>query len=132
MSANENRALTKRVFDALGKGDLTAAQKVLGPGLREGGAVSAKAAKTALPDLRITLEDMIAEGDKVVARWSATGTHKGAGTHAFFGQVKGTGKHLNVEGITILRFEQGHVVETWGLTDELGAAEQLGLVRKSA
>jgi predicted ester cyclase len=132
MSATENRSATKRVFEALAKGDLTAAQKVLAPGLAKGGAASAKAAKGALPDLKVRLEDMIAEGDKVVARWTATGTFKGAGQHGIFGSVKGTGKQVNVEGITILRFEGGHVVETWGVTDELGAANQLGLVRKPA
>jgi predicted ester cyclase len=104
MPVKENRALTKRVFEALSKGDLTAAQKVLGA-------------------------DLIAEGEKVVARWTATGTHKGAHKDAFFGSVKGTGKPLSVSGITILRFEGGRVVETWGLTDELGAVKQLGLVR---
>jgi predicted ester cyclase len=130
MAAKENRALTKRVFDALSKGDLTAAEKVLGPELRKGAAVSARAAKQALPDVKVHLEDMVAEGDKVVARWTATGTHKGAHQDPFFGSVKGTGKSLNVTGITILRFEDGHVVETWGLTDELGAVKQLGLVKR--
>jgi predicted ester cyclase len=132
MSATENRAVTKRVFEALGKGDLTVAEKLLGPGLKEGGAASAKAVKRALPDVKVQLEDLIAEGEKVVARWTATGTHKGAGKHAIFGSVKGTGKQLNVEGITILRFEKGRIVETWGVTDELGGASQLGLVRKRA
>jgi predicted ester cyclase len=132
MSARENRAATKRVFDALGKGNLDAAQRVLAPDLKAGAAKSAKQAKQGLPDVRVELEDMIAEGDKVVARWTAIGTHRRAGKHDFFGSVKGTGKQLNVEGITILRFERGKVVETWGLTDELGAAKQLGLVRKRA
>jgi predicted ester cyclase len=132
MSTDENRAATKRVFDALGKGKLEAAQKVLGTDLKKGAAESAKIAQRALPDLRIELEDLIAEGDKVVARWTASGTHKGATKHAWFGSVKGTGKGLNVTGITILRFENGRVAETWGLTDELGAARQLGLVRKRA
>lgn len=129
MPAKENRALTKRVFDALGQGDLTVAQKVLGPELKQGAAASAKAAKQALPDVKVQLEDMIAEGEKVVARWTATGTHKGARKDPFFGNVKGTGKSLDVSGITILRFEGGRVVETWGLTDELAAVKQLGLIR---
>jgi predicted ester cyclase len=129
MPVKENRALTKRVFEALSKGDLTAAEKVLGADLKKGAAASAKAAKLALPDVKVHLEDVIAEGEKVVARWTATGTHKGAHKDAFFGSVKGTGKPLSVSGITILRFEGGRVVETWGLTDELGAVKQLGLVR---
>ena len=132
MSTADNRAITKRVFDALGKGDVTVAQKVLGADLQKGAAASAKSAKRALPDLRLELEDMIAEGDKVVARWRATATHKGAVKHALFGSVKPTGKSLDVMGITILRFDKGRVAESWGLTDELGAATQLGLVRKRA
>lgn len=130
MSARENRALTKRVFEALGAGDLVAAEKVLAPRLKVGAKSSAAAAKRAFPDLRLTLDDVIAEGDKVVARWSAHGTHRGSGKHPLFGSVKGTGRKMRVSGITILRFEEGRVVETWGLTDELGAARQLGVVRK--
>jgi predicted ester cyclase len=130
MAAKENRAITKRIFDALSHGDLTAAQNVLGPDMKRGAAASAKLAKQALPDVKVELEDMVAEGDKVVARWRATGTHKGTSKHPFFGEVKATGKPIDVTGITILRFQEGHVVETWGLTDELGGAEQLGLVKQ--
>lgn len=130
MSTEKNRALTERVFKGLARGDLDAAQKVLAPRLKKGGEGSAKAAKRAFPDLEITLEDTIAEDDKVVARWTAVGTHKGGGSHPLFGSVKATNRALRVSGITILRFEDGRVVETWGLTDELGAARQLGVVRK--
>lgn len=130
MSARENRALTERAFEALRTGDLAAAGTVLGPRLKAGAKSSAAAAKQAFPDLRLTLDDVIAEGDKVVARWSAHGTHRGTGKHPLFGTVKGTGRAIAISGITILRFEAGRVVETWGLTDELGAARQLGVVRK--
>ena len=132
MSAAENRALTKRVFEGLGKGDLGAAQKVLGGRLKQGGAASAKAAKGAFPDLQVHLDDVIAEGDKVAARWTAVGTHKGAAKHPLFGSVKATGKPIRASGITFLRFENGAVVETWGLTDELGVARGLGLIKKRA
>lgn len=127
----DNRALTERVFKGLASGDLSAAQNVLTPHLQKGGEESAKAAKSVFPDLRVTLEDTVAEGDKVVARWTATGTHKGEGSHALFGRVKPTGKPLRIQGITILRFKEGHVVETWGVTDELGAARQLGVVKRA-
>jgi predicted ester cyclase len=130
MSARENRALTMRVFEALSGGDLGAAEKVLTRKLKPGARESAKAAQSAFPDLRVTLDDIVAEGDKVVARWTATGTHKGPGKHSLLGTVKATGRALSVSGITILRFENGQVVETWGLTDELGGARQLGVVRK--
>lgn len=132
MSAKENRALTERVFKGLAKGDLASAQQVLGSRLKSGGDKSTKAAKTAFPDLRIQLDDTIAEGDKVVARWTAVGTHKGNAKHAFFGAVKPSNKNVRVSGITILRFEGGKVVETWGLTDEMAAARQIGVIRKRA
>jgi predicted ester cyclase len=128
MSAKENRAATERVFKKLAAGDMTAAQSVLTTHLKRGAESSAKEAKTVFPDIRIKLEDTVAEGDKVVARWTATGTHKGNGKHALFGAVKPTGKPFRTTGITILRFEGGHVVETWGVTDELGVARQLGVV----
>lgn len=132
MSARENRALTKRVFESLSQGDLAAAEKVLGRKLKTGARESVKQAKGVFPDLRVRLDDTIAEGDKVVARWTASGTHRGAGKHPLLGTVKGSGRKLDVHGITILRFEKGQVVETWGLTDELGAARQLGVIRKRA
>jgi predicted ester cyclase len=130
MSTEKNRAITERVFKGLASGDLAAAQGVLTAKMRKGGESSAKLAKTVFPDLRLKLEDTIAEGDKVVVRWTATGTHKGKGRHAMFGSVEPTGKELHVSGMTILRFKDGEVVETWGLTDELGAAAQLGVVGK--
>lgn len=128
MSAKENRAATERVFKKLATGDLTAAQSVLQTNLKRGAESSAKLAKTVFPDIKVHLEDTVAEGDKVVARWTATGTHKGDGKHALFGTVKPTGKPFRIMGITILRFKDGHVVETWGVTDELGVARQLGVV----
>jgi predicted ester cyclase len=130
MATNENRALTERVFEALSQGNLAVAEEVLAPPLRKFAAASAKAAHGALPDLRVQLEETIAEGDKVVAVWRATGTQKGAGTHSIFGAVKPTGKQIDVSGVTILQFANGQVIQTWGLTDELAGAVQLGLVQR--
>jgi predicted ester cyclase len=131
MPPKQNRALTQSVFEGLAKGDLSAAQAVLGTKLKKNGVASAKQAGDVFPDLKIQLDDTIAEGDKVVVRWSASGTHRGAANHPLFGAVKGTGRSFTVSGITILRFDDtGKVVETFGLTDELGVARQLGLVRQ--
>ena len=72
--------------------------------------------RSAIPDLRITLEDDIAEGDKVVSRWRAQGTHQGE----LMG-IAPTGKELEITGIGIFCFsEEGKVVESWDNLDELG------------
>jgi len=79
--------------------------------------------RNAFPDLHIAIHDLIAEGDKVVARWTATGTHKGE----LMG-IAPTGKHSTVTGMTCSRYENGKLVESWGNYDTLGMLQQLGVV----
>src|SRR5713226_1186473 len=78
---------------------------------------------TAFPDTHYTVEDQIAEGDKVVTRWTARGTHKGE----LMG-IPPTGKQGTVTGIGIARFEGGNIVEAWTEFDALGMMQQLGVV----
>ncbi len=66
---------------------------------------------------------MLAEGDKVVSRWTAHGTHQGA----LMG-IAATGKHVTVTGITIDRIARDQVVESWTIFDALGMLQQLGVV----
>jgi predicted ester cyclase len=75
------------------------------------------------PDLRITIEDMIAEGDKVVTRFTTHGTQQEA-----FGSIPPTGKQVAVSTIEITRIADGKIAEDWGLDDRLGMLQQLGLV----
>jgi steroid delta-isomerase-like uncharacterized protein len=78
--------------------------------------------RTAFPDLHFTLEDVIAEGDKVVARWTAVGTHQGD----FFG-ISATGKQGTVTGITIARVAvDGKFAESWTNLDSLGMLQYIG------
>jgi steroid delta-isomerase-like uncharacterized protein len=78
--------------------------------------------RNAVPDLTYTVEDQVAEGDKVVTRYTASGTHQGE----FFG-VAGSGKHIEMSGIQIDRFdESGKLVEEWPEYDLLGAMKQMG------
>src|SRR6185369_4742109 len=70
------------------------------------------------PDIHVTVEDLIAEGDKVVARNTVTGTHRGE----FMG-VAATGKSVTYNEIFIFRFADGRVVETWGVVDVLAQME---------
>ncbi len=80
--------------------------------------------KTAFPDLHATVEDVIAEGDKAVTRWTIRGTHQGEIEE--FGPP--TGKQIEVEGITIHRIEDGKIAEEWERYDNLSIMQQLGLV----
>ena len=79
--------------------------------------------KTAFPDLHATVEDVIAEGDKVVTRWTVRGTHRGETEE--FGPP--TDRQLEIEGITVHRIEDGKIAEEWERYDNLGALQQLGL-----
>ena len=80
--------------------------------------------RNAVPDLTYTVEDQVAEGERVVTRWRATGTHEGE----FFG-VPGTGRRIEMSGIQIDRFdESGKMVEEWPEYDLLGAMRQMGAI----
>ena len=83
--------------------------------------------RTAFPDLSNTVEDQIAEGDKVVTRWTATGTHKGD----LMG-IPPTNKRATVTGVDIARFHDGKVVEAWVSYDMHGMLQQLGVVPSMA
>jgi len=76
--------------------------------------------RAAFPDLRFTIHDQIAEGDKVVTRWTMTGTH----SDALMG-IAPTGKRVTVTGISIARFQAGRLVETWNNWDRLTMLQQL-------
>ena len=80
--------------------------------------------KTAFPDLNVTVEDVIAEGDKVVTRITFHGTHQGEVEE--FGPP--TGRQIEVKGITISRIENGKIIEDWDSYDNLSMMKQLGLI----
>jgi len=77
----------------------------------------------AFPDLHITVEDVVAEGDMVTARWTLRGTHKGE----FMG-IAPTSKQVTIVGTGYIRLEGGKMVEDWTLHDALGMMQQLGVV----
>jgi steroid delta-isomerase-like uncharacterized protein len=81
------------------------------------------ALRTAFPNLRSTVEDQIAEGDRVVTRWTCRATHTGE-----FRGIPPTGKKGCVSGITIDRIAYGKVVECWTNADDLGLLQQLGVL----
>lgn len=79
--------------------------------------------RTAFPDLEYTVEDLIAEDDTVVRRDRGTGTHEGE-----FRGIELTGKEIDLQGITILRIEDGQSAESWSQADMMGPMQQLGVV----
>lgn len=79
--------------------------------------------RNAFPDLRITVEDLVAEGDKVLTCWTARGTHQGE----FMG-IPPSGNRVEFTGISIDRIEGGKFVESWSNYDALGMMQQIGAV----
>ncbi len=80
----------------------------------------ARSMHAAFPDLAFVIEDALVDGDKVLVRWVARGTHAGT-----FGGVEPTGRAVEWTGMDLLRCEGGKIVELWGNNDALGLFEQL-------
>lgn len=136
MSVEENKALVRRhVEEAWNKGNLSVLDEIMAPNLvnhnappgitpdREGFKQIISMHRKAFSDLHVTVEDMVAEGDKVVNRWTVSGTHKGE----YMG-IAPTGKQVTLTGISIHRIEGGKIVEQWHEVDMLGLMQQLGVV----
>ena len=136
--AEGNKALAGRFhMDIFQEGNLDAADEILsadflwhgalGPGEDQRGPEPAKQVASgviaAFPDRRITHEDTIAEGDKVLIRWALSGTQEG--------EVQGippTGRPVTLTGFDLFRIEGGKIAEMWQEADRLGMMQQLGVV----
>lgn len=94
----------------------------LPPGL-EGRKLYMSTFLNAFPDLHFTIDDLLGEGDMLVTRWTSTGTHLGD----LMG-IPPTGKSVTVTGIAIDRFVNGRSVENWGVFDQMGLMQQLGVI----
>ena len=137
MSAEENKAVSRRVAQEIfNGGNLDLADELYAPdyvlhdpslpedlhgpeGIKQYAAMSLGAS----PDARVTVEDQVAEGDKVVSRWTATGTHTGD----LMG-MSPTGRRIEISGITINRFSGGKIAEDWYQSEDLGMMQQLGVI----
>ena len=142
MSAEENKENARRLMEeAFGQGNTEVIDEVLhsdfvcyDPNSESGEIRGAQTIKgeieyfrSAVPDLTYTVEDQVAEGDKVVTRYTARGTHQGE----FFG-IPGSGNRIEMTGIQIDRFdESGKMIEEWPEYDLLGAMRQIGAVPES-
>jgi predicted ester cyclase len=127
-TVEENIKPVRQAFESLKKLDPAGVERVVHAKLQGNVRQQMELVRSVFPDLQITLEDVIAQNDKVVTRWIARGTHTGEGTMRGLGRIKPTGKPMTVEGITIHRIENGKIVETWGVTEKLEAMIELGLI----
>ncbi len=136
MSAEESRATMRRYFGAFEQGDNDLLDELLAPEYvnhspatpdlptgPEGVKGVVAMFRSGIPDLRVLVEDMIAEGDKVATRYTLEGTHGGE----LFG-VAPTGQHLSIKSISIERVSDGKIREHWRITDSLEMMQQIGLV----
>ncbi len=135
--SEQNKAIVRRVFEELwNQGNLSVADQLFTPNYTDHDSSSPDFGhgpeserkrvalyRTAFPDLRLTIEDLIAEGDTVMARWSCHGTHKGD-----LNGIAPTGKQFTISGVTIARFVNGKLSEGYVNWDALGLMQQLGAV----
>jgi steroid delta-isomerase-like uncharacterized protein len=98
--------------------DLRAGDAPAGPA---GQKAVAQRFRAAFPDVHLQVEALIAERDLVVARWTMSGTHRGA-----WGEVKPTGRRVRFAGVNFFRIAHGKIAEIWNLRDDLGLREQVG------
>lgn len=136
MSTEDNKALARRMYELINTGNLDGIDGLVSasfveheafPGLPSTGPEAPKAAlamfRAAFPDLRMSADDMLAEGNKVVVRGTMSGTHKGE----FMG-IPPTDGNVKVQFIDIIEFRDGMATAHWGITDQAAMMEQLGLV----
>jgi steroid delta-isomerase-like uncharacterized protein len=132
-----NKSVVRRLFeDVWNKGSMPVADELFAPTYAhhdsstpdfgrgpESEKKRANLYRTAFPDVRFTIEDLIAEGETVTARWSCRGTHKGD-----LNGIAATGKQFSITGVSNARFTNGKMVEGWVNWDALGLMQQLGVV----
>ena len=136
--SEENKAIARRALEEIfsAQGDLDVADELIAPNYighdpvspedvhgPEGVKEFASMYRNAFPDVQMSVEDQIAEGDMVVTRWIASGTHQGD----FMG-IAPSGNRVTVSGTSIERIVEGQIEETWDNYDALGMMQQIGAV----
>ncbi len=139
--SEQNKAIVRRLFEELwNKGNLSLADQLFSPNYAhhdpstpdfgrgpESERKRATLYRSAFPDLQLTIEDLLAEGETVMARWSCRGTHKGD-----LSGIAPTGKQFTISGVTIARLANGKMAEGWVNWDALGLMQQLGVAPELA
>jgi len=130
MTAEEHKAIARRFFDEVwNQQKLEAIDDIFTPTVVFNGQSVARdifrqvvaARRTAFPDIHVTVEDQVAEGDRVSTRRTWRGTHQGP-----YRGVAATGKRVTWSQISIVRIVEGRIVEDWAVADELSILQQLG------
>jgi steroid delta-isomerase-like uncharacterized protein len=135
--SEQNKTIVRRLVEELwNKGNLPVADELIAPTYTHHDAATPDVGRgpesekkrvtlyrNAFSDLRLTVEDMIAEGEIVMARWSCRGAHKGE-----LNGIAPTGKQIAISGVTVCRVASGKIVEGWVNWDALGLMQQLGVV----
>jgi predicted ester cyclase len=123
MSAQENKDLVRREQQELWNhtGDLDAAEDLYAAGQAEAAKQEAAHFRRGFPDVVSTIEDLIAKGDKVVARWRSRATHQGE-----YMDIAPSGKEVQFTGISFYRIEEGKIAQSWNIEDQLGLMRQIG------
>ena len=124
MSAEANKIIVRRLWDEVwNRGDLAVADAIFDEAYAAHEKAFVSVVRSAFPDSHHAIEDLIAEGDKVVTRFTWSGTH-----HGEFEGIPPKGRRISVGGIWIHRLEDGRIVEGrgWGQVDWLGLLRQLG------
>ena len=136
--SEETKAIARRALEEVfsGQGDLDVADELFAPNYvghdpaspedirgPEGVKEFASMYRNAFPDVLMSVEDQVAEGDKVATRWIAIGTHQGD----MMG-IAPTGNRVTVAGTSVERIVDGKIEETWDNYDALGMMEQIGAI----
>jgi predicted ester cyclase len=123
MSAEENKAVVRREQEELWNhtGNLDAAEELYPAGQAEAARQEAANFRQGFPDVISAIENLIAEGDKVVARWRSRATHQGD-----YLDIAPTGNQVEFTGISFYRIEGGKIAQSWNIEDQLGLMRQIG------
>jgi predicted ester cyclase len=135
-TTEENKAHFRRTYEeVLNQGDLSVVDELISvdfinhaaPPGRDRGPESlrwlASMLRTAFPDLHFTIEELVAEGDMVAGRLTMSGTHEGPLTG-----MPPTGRAVRQAHMHLVRYREGKAVEHWGVRDDLGMMQQMGLI----
>jgi steroid delta-isomerase-like uncharacterized protein len=135
MSVEENKAVVRRAFELLSGRDVEGLRKILAPDFVDHSPYPGQGAGIdgllevvrmwfqAFPDFRHSIDDQIAEGERVMTRYTWSGTHRGE-----MAGIAPTGKRVEVGGIEVFRIRNGKVTDVWRVEDNLRLMQQLGIV----
>lgn len=136
MSANDNTGIVRRLVEAWNQGNIDLLDALLASDFRHHAPIAPNVDReaykqwfrdthAAFPDLNLTIEDELTQGDRVTARWTFRGTHR-HDLPSPLGTIPPSGKQIMTWGITIFQMSGGKITEDWHSGDDLGFLHQLG------